>query len=90
MGQRVTKVSPMTVGEVYEQHLSTPPTPSTNRAVHHPHPRDETPVGAGGGGGEEEGGGGGEEGVGLGEEGGGGGREEGEGGGEGEEGGRES
>ncbi|KAI2648594.1 Serine/threonine-protein kinase pim-2 [Labeo rohita] len=67
MGQRVTKVSPMTVGEVYEQHLSTPPTPSTNRAVHHPHPRDETPVGAGGGGGEEEGGGGGE---GRGEEGG--------------------
>ncbi|RXN14343.1 serine threonine- kinase pim-2-like protein [Labeo rohita] len=43
MGQRVNKVSPMTVGEVYEQHPSTPPTPSTNMAVQHPHPCDETP-----------------------------------------------
>ncbi|XP_050967261.1 serine/threonine-protein kinase pim-2 [Labeo rohita] len=34
----------MTVGEVYEQHPSTPPTPSTNMAVQHPHPCDETPV----------------------------------------------
>ncbi|KAF4094831.1 hypothetical protein G5714_023909 [Onychostoma macrolepis] len=59
MGQRGTKVSPMTVGEVYDQHLSTPPKPSTNTAVQHPHPRDETPAGAGGG--EEGGGGGGEE-----------------------------
>ncbi|XP_050959230.1 serine/threonine-protein kinase pim-1 [Labeo rohita] len=52
----------MTFGEVYEQHPSTPPKPSTNMAVQHPHPRDETPVGAGGGGGGgrgEEGGGGG-------------------------------
>ncbi|KAF4094817.1 hypothetical protein G5714_023895 [Onychostoma macrolepis] len=56
MGQRGTKVSPITVGEVYDQHLSTPPKPSTNTAVQHPHPRDETPAGAGGG---EEGGGGG-------------------------------
>ncbi|XP_050968104.1 serine/threonine-protein kinase pim-1 [Labeo rohita] len=44
MGQRVTKVRPITIGEVYEQHLSTPPKPSTNRAVQHPHPCDETPV----------------------------------------------
>ncbi|KAI2663256.1 Serine/threonine-protein kinase pim-2 [Labeo rohita] len=87
MGQRVTKVRPITIGEVYEQHLSTPPKPSTNRAVQHPHPCDETPVGAGGGGGEEEeggGGGGGEEEGGGGEGGGGGGGEE-EGGGGGEE-----
>ncbi|XP_016399031.1 serine/threonine-protein kinase pim-1-like [Sinocyclocheilus rhinocerous] len=34
----------MTVGEVYDQHLSTPPKPSTNTALQHPHPRDETPV----------------------------------------------
>ncbi|XP_073691711.1 serine/threonine-protein kinase pim-2-like [Garra rufa] len=66
MGQRGTKVSPMTVDQVYEQHLSTPPKPSTNMAVQHPHPRDETPVGAGGGG-EEEGGGVGEEGGEVGE-----------------------
>ncbi len=51
-------MSPMTVGEVYDQHLCTPPKPSTNTVVQHPHPCDETPVGAGGGGG----GGGGEEG----------------------------
>ncbi|XP_043111760.1 serine/threonine-protein kinase pim-1-like [Puntigrus tetrazona] len=44
MGQRNTKVSPMTVGEVYDQHLSTPPKPSTNTEVQHPPPRDETPV----------------------------------------------
>ncbi|KAL1274254.1 hypothetical protein QQF64_027068 [Cirrhinus molitorella] len=54
MGQCVNKVSPMTVGEVYEQHPSTPPTPSTNMEVQHPHPRNETPVGAGGGGREAE------------------------------------
>ncbi|XP_026069795.1 serine/threonine-protein kinase pim-1-like [Carassius auratus] len=57
MGQRVTKVSPMTVGEVYDKQLSTPPKPSTNTELQHPRPRDETPVGAGGGGeerGEEE------------------------------------
>ncbi|XP_073684032.1 serine/threonine-protein kinase pim-1-like [Garra rufa] len=53
MGQRVTKVTPITHGEVYDQHSSTPPKPRANRAVEHPHPRDETPVGAGGGGGEE-------------------------------------
>ncbi|KAL0172201.1 hypothetical protein M9458_032512 [Cirrhinus mrigala] len=39
------------VNKVYEQHPSTPPKPSTNMAVQHPHPCDETPVGAGGGGG---------------------------------------
>ncbi|XP_059391912.1 serine/threonine-protein kinase pim-1-like [Carassius carassius] len=49
MGQRVTKVSPITVGEVYDQHPSTPPKPSTNTELQHPHPRDESPVG-----GEEE------------------------------------
>uniref|UniRef100_A0A8C2JVB8 non-specific serine/threonine protein kinase n=1 Tax=Cyprinus carpio TaxID=7962 RepID=A0A8C2JVB8_CYPCA len=86
MGQRVTKVSPMTVGEVYDQHLSTPPKPSTNTELQHPHPRDETPVGAGGGGGG--GGGGGEEGGGGGVEGEEGGGEE-TGGVEGEEGGEE-
>ncbi|KAL1263550.1 hypothetical protein QQF64_006289 [Cirrhinus molitorella] len=37
MGQRVNKVSPMTVGEVSEQHPSTPPTPSTNMEVQHSH-----------------------------------------------------
>ncbi|XP_073689341.1 serine/threonine-protein kinase pim-1-like [Garra rufa] len=62
MGQRATKVRPMTVGEVYDQHLSTPPKPGTNTAVQHPPPRDETPVDAGGGG-EEVGG------VGVGKEG---------------------
>ncbi|KAL0172204.1 hypothetical protein M9458_032515 [Cirrhinus mrigala] len=41
------------VNKVYEQHPSTPPKPSTNMAVQHPHPCDETPVGAGGGGGGE-------------------------------------
>ncbi|KAL1250953.1 hypothetical protein QQF64_018749 [Cirrhinus molitorella] len=39
MGQRGTKVSPMTVGEVYEHHLSTPPKPSTNMTVQHPQPQ---------------------------------------------------
>ncbi|KAK2876144.1 hypothetical protein Q8A67_020240 [Cirrhinus molitorella] len=53
MGQRATKVVPITIGEVYDQHLSTPPKPSTNTEVQHLHPRDETPVGAGGGGGGE-------------------------------------
>ncbi|KAK9951988.1 hypothetical protein ABG768_017856 [Culter alburnus] len=66
MGQRVCKVSPM-IGEVYDEHPSTPPKPSINTAVQHPHPRDETPVGAGEGNGQERrvierGGGGGEEG----------------------------
>uniref|UniRef100_A0A9J7XYI4 non-specific serine/threonine protein kinase n=1 Tax=Cyprinus carpio carpio TaxID=630221 RepID=A0A9J7XYI4_CYPCA len=103
MGQRVTKVSPMTVGEVYDQHLSTPPKPSTNTELQHPHPRDETPVGAGGGGGGggeeggegeeggvEKGGVGGEEGGGVeGEEGGVGGEEGGGVGKGGEEGGEE-
>ncbi|KAF4094840.1 hypothetical protein G5714_023918 [Onychostoma macrolepis] len=89
MGQRGTKVSPMTVGEVYDQHLSTPPKPSTNTAVQHPHPRDETPAGAGGG--EEGGGGGGGGGEGgEGEEGGGEGGVGKEGGGGGGGGGRES
>ncbi|XP_073684010.1 serine/threonine-protein kinase pim-1-like [Garra rufa] len=69
MGQRGTKVSPLTIVEVCEQHLSAPPKPGTNMAVQHPHPRDETPVGAGGGG--EEGGGVRGDGAGVGEEGGG-------------------
>ncbi|XP_026057578.1 serine/threonine-protein kinase pim-1-like [Carassius auratus] len=67
MGQRVTKVSPMKFGEVYDQHPSTPPKPSTNTELQHPHPRDESPVGGGGEEGEgveerggEKGGGGGE------------------------------
>ncbi|XP_026057579.1 serine/threonine-protein kinase pim-1-like [Carassius auratus] len=46
MGQRVTKVSPMKFGEVYDQHPSTPPKPSTNTELQHPHPRDESPVDA--------------------------------------------
>lgn len=57
MGQKLNKVSPITEGEVCDQHLSTPPGPSADTAVQHLHPRDETPVGAGGGGekgGEEE------------------------------------
>ncbi|XP_048014162.1 cyclin-dependent kinase G1-like [Megalobrama amblycephala] len=66
MGQRVCKVSPM-IGEVCDEHPSTPPKPSINTADQHPHPRDETPVGAGEGNGQERrvierGGGGGEEG----------------------------
>ncbi|KAK7123804.1 hypothetical protein R3I93_022042 [Phoxinus phoxinus] len=49
MGQRGCKVSPM-IGEVCDQHQSTPPKPSINTAVQHPHPRDETetPVDAAG------------------------------------------
>ncbi|CAM4733894.1 unnamed protein product [Leuciscus chuanchicus] len=40
MGQRVCKVSPI-IGEVCDQHQSTPPKPSTNTAVQHPPHRDE-------------------------------------------------
>ncbi|KAG1952453.1 aurora kinase [Pimephales promelas] len=75
MGQRVSKVSPM-IGEVCDQHQSTPPKPSINTAVQHPRPRDETetPVDAAGvGKSQERRGGGGGEGGGLG--GGGGGEE---------------
>lgn len=67
MGHRYTKVTPITDDGVYDQHLSIPHQPGTNRAVQHLHPCDETPVcaeGGGGGGGEElgeKGGGGGEE-----------------------------
>jgi len=52
MGQRGCKVIPM-IGEVCDQHLSTPPKPSINTAVQHPHPRDETPVNAGEGNSQE-------------------------------------
>ncbi|XP_067249941.1 serine/threonine-protein kinase pim-1-like [Chanodichthys erythropterus] len=41
------------IGEVYDEHPSTPPKPSINTAVQHPRPRDETPVGAGEGNGQE-------------------------------------
>ncbi|ROI37069.1 Serine/threonine-protein kinase pim-1 [Anabarilius grahami] len=52
MGQRVCKVSPM-IGEVCDEHPSTPPKPSINTAVQHPLPRDETPVDAGEGNSQE-------------------------------------
>ncbi|KAK7157476.1 hypothetical protein R3I93_008843 [Phoxinus phoxinus] len=55
MGQRGCKVSPM-IGEVCDQHQSSPPKPSINTAVQHPHPRDETetPVDAAGEGNSQE------------------------------------
>ncbi|KAL1252444.1 hypothetical protein QQF64_017137 [Cirrhinus molitorella] len=54
MGQRISRVTPVNDGEVYDYHRSTPPKPDTDKAEQHPHPRDEPPVDAGEGGAQRE------------------------------------